>query len=169
MRLILFFLGGFMLANLVVAGSSMIRPQAHEQQRMFRDANKSAPAPWTANERYIEPTRKNARRSALDALAMPLAVACSSTGRAQIVDALAFYYGQRAAQRRKYAEAWGADGGRFAEKAWATTDDGRVERLTRETFSRGYFSLDDFGARARELIAETVSGESAPATACAAG
>ncbi|MCZ7641718.1 MAG: hypothetical protein M5U33_01780 [Pseudorhodoplanes sp.] len=96
MRLILFFLGGFMLANLVVAGSSMIRPQAHEQQRMFRDANKSAPAPWTANERYIEPTRKNARRSALDALAMPLAVACSSTGRAQIVDALAFYYGQRA-------------------------------------------------------------------------
>lgn len=44
MRLILFFLGGFMLANLVVAGSSMIRPQAHEQQRMFRDANKRARA-----------------------------------------------------------------------------------------------------------------------------
>ncbi|MBZ0140935.1 MAG: hypothetical protein K8H87_14360, partial [Pseudorhodoplanes sp.] len=169
MRLILFFFGGFLLANLVVAGSNIIRPQAREQQPMFSEVNNRAPAPWAANERYIESARKNARRSALDVLAMPMAVACSPTGRTQLVDALSFYYGQRASQRRGYFETWGVDGMHFIEKAWATADDSRVERLTRETFSRGYFSLDDFAPRARALIAETLGAEPAPGKICAAG
>ncbi len=167
MRLILFFLGGFLLANLVVAGFTAIRPQAQEQSRELNLAQKRGQEPWAANEPYIETARRNARKTALDALAMPVSALCSEQGRGQLVDALNYYYGQRATQMRGYPATWGAAGGQYIGKAWSTADDSRVERLTRETYGRGYFSIDEFGSPTRETIADLLQDERPGEPVCA--
>lgn len=159
MRLILFFLGGFMLANVVVAGFTAIRPQAQEQSRELNLSQKRSAEPWAANEPYIESTRKNARKSALDALAMPNTAACSPQGHKQFIDALNFYYEQRASQIVSYPQSFGEPGEQYIVRAWATADDSRVERLTRETYARGFFRLDEFRSGTRGMISELVRHE----------
>lgn len=163
MRLVLFFLGGFMLANVVVAGFTAIRPQAQEQSRELNLSQKRSAEPWAVNEPYIESARKHARKSALDALAMPNSAACSPQGHKQFVDALNFYYEQRASQIVTYPQSWGEPAEQYIVRAWATADDSRVERLTRETYARGFFKLDEFQAGTRSMIAELVRNEVAGA------
>ena len=104
----------------------------------------------------------------LDALALPTASLCGASGRKQVVDALNYYYGQRATQTRSYARNWGEPGARHIAKVWTTPDDNRAERLTRETYARGYFSLDEFKPPIRDMIADIVHGERAGKKLCAA-
>lgn len=166
-RLVLFFLGGFMLANFVVAGFTAIRPAAQEQSRELNIAQKRSHEPWAQNEPYIESARKNARKSALDALAMPLAAACSAQGHKQFIDALNFYFEQRSSQIQSYPHTWGEPGEQHIVRAWATADDNRVEKLTRETFARGYFRIEEFQGGSRSMISELVKDEPAPGPVCA--
>ena len=52
-------------------------------------------------------------------------------------------------------------------KAWATTDDNRIERLMSETYGRGYFSLDELQSNARTALAALVKGVHVSAKPCA--
>ena len=52
-------------------------------------------------------------------------------------------------------------------KVWATADDNRIERLTRETYGRGYFSLDELKPSTHTALGELLKGERVTAKSCA--
>ena len=123
--------------------------------------------PWMANERTNARGRDIARKSALEGLGQPWANYCAAEGRKLLIDAVNYYYGQRHAQIQSYERTYGEDAKRFVIKAWsATADDNRIERLTRETYSRGYFSLDDVRPTTRAALAEIVKGERVTGKPC---
>lgn len=174
MRLVLFFLGGFLLANLVVAGITAIRPLASEQgprefnlPREFNMSQKRGQDPWVANEPIHDQTRKTARANALAALDGAWSDFCGEDGRAKLVTGLSYYYEQRAMQERGYPASFGDAGARHIKKAWSTADDVRIERLTREIYGRGYFTPEDFRPHVKDAIAERVSGEIVTGKPCA--
>ena len=71
------------------------------------------------------------------------------------------------AQTQSYANTYGEPARKYAIKAWTTTDDNRIERLTSETHGRGYFSLDELRPPARTPMAELVKGARVSAKPCA--
>jgi hypothetical protein len=177
MRLVLFFLGGFLLANIVVAGVTAIRPLASEQRpREFnlpREFNMSQKRqdPWKANETIHDQTRKTARANVLAMLGganlkETWPEFCGEDGRMKLVAGLSYYYEQRDIQERGYPLSFGEAGARHIKKAWSTADDVRIERLTREIYSRGYFTPDDFRPHVKDAITERVSGEAVTGKAC---
>jgi hypothetical protein len=124
--------------------------------------------PWITREPLINQGRNAARKMMLDALAMPVAQLCSESGRKHLVDALVYYYGQRARQEREYRSTFGDQGARYIASVWTTADDTRAERLTRETYNRGYFTLDLLRryAATKEKVARVVQGERAGKSPC---
>ena len=177
MRLILFFLGGFFLANIVVAGVTAIRPLASEQRpREFnlpREFNMSQKRqdqrqdPWAANDAIHDQTRKTARANALAALDGAWSGLCGGDDRAKLIANLSYYYEQRDMQERGYPASFGEAGARHIKKAWSTADDVKIERLTREIYGRGYVTPEDFRATVKNAIAERVSGEAVTGKPCA--
>lgn len=77
------------------------------------------------------------------------------------------YFYQRDAQVKTYARVYGEAAERFVTKAWASTDDNRIQRLMSETFGHGYFSLDELRPYARTPMAELVKGTRVTAQPCA--
>ena len=84
-----------------------------------------------------------------------------------MVQAIDYYYWQRKGQLASYPKNWGEAGGRYIVKVWATPDDNRIERMTRETYGRGFVSLNDFKPYIREALAEVVKGERVTGKPCA--
>ncbi len=172
MRLVLFFLGGFFLANLVVAGVTAIRPLASEQHPREFNMSQKRQDPWSASEPIHDQTRKTARANALAVLEganlkQTWPDFCGEDGRMKLVAALSYYYEQRGIQERAYPSSFGEAGARHIKKAWSTPDDAQIERLTRDIFSRGYVTPEDFRPHVKDAIAEQVKGEAVTGKACA--
>ena len=100
----------------------------------------------------MAPVRARAARC-LRRSGKPWASYCNAEGRKRLIDAINYYYWQRDSQSKSYANNWGEAGARYIAKAWATSDDNRIERMTRETFGRGYFSLDELRPYIRTALA----------------
>ena len=173
MRLILFFLGGFLLANIVVAGVTAIRPLASEQRprefnlpREFNMSQKRSD-PWAANDAIHDQTRKTARANVLAAFDSAWSGLCGGDERTKLISSLSYYYEQRGMQERGYSASFGDAGARHIKKAWSTADDVKIERLTREIYGRGYVTPEDFRPNVKDAIAERVSGEAVTGKPCA--
>src|SRR5262245_3166714 len=123
-------------------------------------------APWATNEKYMVEGRKTTRRSALKALDQPWSAFCAEAGRKKLLSSLSYYYEQSAGQERGYPRSWGEEAGRYIKQAWASSDDTPIERLTQESYCRGYFRLDDFRPFVRARIATVVSGERVTGDPC---
>jgi hypothetical protein len=167
MRAILFLIGGVVLANIVWATFVWHAPAKDAPAPVVNSATLRGQEPWMANERHIEGGRQGARRSMLNALGKPWATYCNADGRKLLVDAINYYYWQRDSQSKSYAKNWGEAGGRYIANAWATSDDNRIERMTRETYGRGYFSLDDLRPHVRSALSGLVKGERVTGKPCA--
>jgi hypothetical protein len=168
MRAILFLIGGVIVANIAWA-TFVWRPSAEEKPAsVVNTATRRGQEPWMTNEKHIDAARSSARRSLLAALDKPWSTLCSDAGHQQLVKAIGYYYWQRGSQTRSYARNWGEPGRQHIRRAWATSDDNRVERRVRESFARGHFVLEEVHPESvRAYVAEQVRGERAGANACA--
>jgi hypothetical protein len=167
MRLILFFIAGIVLANIVVA-TFFWHPKAEE--KTFTTANaatQQGQEPWMANEKYNAPSRDRTRTGALEALSKPWAEFCTAEGHKHLIDTVNNYYNQREAQAGSYGNTYGEQARRYAIKMWQTTDDNRIERLMTEHFGRGYFTLEELRPFARTPLAALTKGARVTAKPCA--
>jgi hypothetical protein len=169
MRAILFLIGSVVLANIVWATFFWKTPASAtgKPEPVVNSATVQGQEPWMVNEKYNAPGRGIARKSALEALDKPWSSFCNAEGRKLLIDAVNYYYGQRNAQIQSYERTYGDAAKRYAIKAWTTTDDNRIERKMRETYGRGYFSLNDLRPVTRTALAEVVKGERVTGKPCA--
>lgn len=165
----LFVIAGLVVANIVWATFFWRAPaqaQAGNPAPVVNAATERGQDPWMARDHISAGARKSARRSMLEALGRPWSEHCTAEGRKLLIDAINYYYSQRDTQAKTYAKDWGDAGARHIAKAWATSDDSRIERLTRETFGRGTFALADLRPYVRPAVAELVKGERVSASRC---
>jgi hypothetical protein len=155
MKTALLFIFGIVLANIVAAtfiwppsttASGTPKPVVNAATRQGQD-------PWMVNERYNVDNRERTRKVTLETLDKPWASYCTTEGHELLIRIINNTYGE--------------DAGRYAVKAWTTTDDNRIERLMSETYGRGYFSLDELQSNAREALAGQVKGVHVRARPCA--
>jgi hypothetical protein len=169
MRLILFFIGGIVLANIVAA--TFFWPPAAEQSSkpapVVNAATRQGQQPWMVNEKYNVHSRELIRKGVLETLDQPWALYCTAEGHKRLIGTINNYYYQRHAQAWSYGNTYGEDAKAYAIKAWMTTDDNRIERLIGETYGRGYFSLDELRPYAREPLAASVKDAHVTAKPCA--
>jgi len=166
MRLTLFFIGGVVLANIVVA-TFFWHPKP--QEPIFTTANSATQQgqePWMANEKYNAPSRDHIRKGVLQALGKPWSEFCSAEGHKRLIETVNYYYSQRDAQAWSYGNTYGEAARRYAIQMWQTTDDNRIERLMSETYERGYFTLDELRPYARTPIATLTTGMRVTAKPC---
>jgi hypothetical protein len=166
MRAILFLLGGLMLANIVWATFFWHAPVEDKPQPIVNSATLRGQDPWMVNEHYTDDARQNTRKSTLETLDKPWSSFCTTEGHKLLVGTIDYYYWQRGSQLAWYPKNWGQEARAYIVKVWATPDDNRIERLTRETYGRGYFSLDELKLSARSSLAETLKGERVAAKPC---
>jgi hypothetical protein len=102
--------------------------------------------------------RGMARKTALDAFARPWSGFCTSEGRRQLASALNYYYEHRAKQERFYASAT-SDGMASSASKWTADEDRRIETMTRETYRRSNFRLQDLTSRAAKAVDPIVRHE----------
>jgi|1185.fasta_scaffold09910_2 hypothetical protein len=169
MRTLLFLMGGIALANIGAATFFWYPPAqaTGKPEPVVNSATVKGQEPWMANEPYIESNRQSARKSALEALGKPWSTFCEAAGKKRLIESIDAYLWQRTGQLASYPKNWGEPGRRYIAKAWTTPDDSRVERMTRETYGRGFFSLEDFKPYTRSPLAELVKGERVTAKRCA--
>ena len=169
MRLILLFIGGVVLANIVTA-TYFWHPSAtasSKSEPVVNSATRQGQEPWMVNERYNVHSRELIRKGILETLDKPWANYCTAEGHKELIRVINNYYYQRDAQAWSYANTYGEDASRYAIKAWTTTDDNRILRLISETYGRGYFSLDELRPYARTALAALVKGARVTAKPCA--
>lgn len=169
MKLILYFIGGIVLAN-IVAATFFWRPPTGASNQLVpvaSSATQQGQDPWMANERYNAPGREHVRKGMLETLDKPWASYCTEDGHKKLIQAIDNYYYQRSAQAWSYGNTYGEAARRYAIEAWATTDDNRIERLMSETYGRGYFSLDELRPSTRVPLAQLVKGAHVSANPCA--
>jgi hypothetical protein len=169
MRTILMFVGGIVLANIVWATFFWHAPpaKAAKPQPVVNSATKQGQDPWMANERYNAHGRDIARKSVLETLGKPWSTFCSAEGRKSLISSINYYYGQRDAQVSSYANTYGEAAKQFAIHSWKTPDDNRIERLMREHFGRGYYTLAELRSNVRTAVSELTKGERVTAKPCA--
>jgi hypothetical protein len=169
MRLILYFIGGIVLADIVTA-TFFWHPspeQSSEPKPVVNAATRQSQNPWMANEQYNAPSRELIRKGVMETLDEPWAVYCTAEGHKGLIGAINNYYYQRHAQAWSYANTYGEDAKEYAIKAWTTPDDNRIERLMGETYGRGYFSLDELQSYARTPLAALVKDAHVTVKPCA--
>ena len=168
MRLILFFIVGIVLAN-IVGATFFMRSKADEKKTYTTEnsATKQGQDAWMANEKYNVGARESIRKGALETLGKPWASFCSAEGRKSLLGSIEHYFYQRNAQVKTYANVYGEAAERFAIKAWSSTDDNRIQRLMGETYERGYFTLEELKPYARTPLADLVKGAKITAKPCA--
>jgi hypothetical protein len=160
MRLVLFFVGGIVLAN-IVGATFFWHPPAGASSKpgpVVNAATRQGQDPWMANETYAAPSRDLIRKGVMATLDQPWAAYCTAEGHKDLIGAINNYYYQRQAQAWSYGNTYGAAAKEYAVKAWTTTDDDRIERLMSETYGRGYFSLDELRPYARTPLSALVKG-----------
>ena len=169
MKAVLFIICGICLANIVIA--TFIWPPTTKASGtpapIVNAATLQGLDPWMVNERYNVPNRERTRKATLETLDKPLASYCTTEGHESLIRAIDYYYGRRGAEAWSYGHTYGEVARRFAVKAWTTPDDNRIERLMGETYSRGYFSLDELRSSARETLAAQLGGVHVSANPCA--
>lgn len=169
MRLVLFFICGILLANIVAA--TFIWPPSTKAsgtpEPVVNAATRQGHDPWMVNERYNVENRERTRKVTLETLDKPWASYCTAEGHELLIRIINNYYGQRDTQAWSYGHTYGEDARRYVIKAWSTTDDNRIERLMSETYGRGYFSLDELQSHAREALAAQVKSVHVSAKPCA--
>ena len=167
MRAILFLIGGIVLANIVTATFFWRTPAQGKQEPIVNSATVKGQEPWMANEHHIESNRQSARKSLLEILGKPWAEFCTPEGKKQLVQAVDYYFWLRKGHLASYPKNWGEAGGRYIVKVWTTSDDNRIERMTRESYGRGYIALGDLKDYTRSALAEVVKGERVTGKPCA--
>lgn len=168
MKLILYLIGGLVLANIVAA--TFIWPpsdKALHKAPIVNAATRQGQDPWMVDERYLANSRAHIRKHVLQTLGKPWSTWCAAEGHQQLIAAIDNYYYQRDAEASNKANVYGEEGRRFAVRAWATTDDNRIERLVSETHDRGYFSLDELRPDARTALTALAHGAPVRAKPCA--
>ena len=133
--------------------------RARRPKPAYTNGSTPSDQPWAKNEQYNAPLRKMARKHVVDVFNLSWSSLCFGKNRRRMLGALDYYFGQRGQQLRVYQQHWGEPGVNYIKQAWATPEDSRVERLTREMYGRGYFKPDDVTSRARKLLQDTVQGE----------
>jgi hypothetical protein len=168
MRLVLFFVGGIVLAN-IVGATFFWHPNAEEKKTYttVNSATKQGQEPWMANEQYNVSGRENIRKGVLKTLGKPWASFCTPEGHKELIGTIDNYHYQRDSQAWSYNNTYGEAAKQYAIKAWQTTDDNRIQRLMSETYGRGYFSLDELRPYARMPMAELTKGTKVTAKPCA--
>jgi hypothetical protein len=168
MKAILFVLCGFCLANIVAATFIWPPKQALDTPApVVNAATQQGQDRWMANERYDAPNRDRTRKATLDSLDKPWAGYCTAEGHESLIRAINYYYDRRGAEAWSYGNTYGEAARRFSINAWTGPDDSRIERLMSETYSRGYFSLDELRTAARDTLAPQLSGLHVSANPCA--
>jgi len=166
MRAILFLVGGIVVANIVTATFFWRTPAQGKQEPIVNSATVKGQEPWMVNEHHIENNRNSTRKSLLDVLSKPWAEFCTPEGKKRLVESVDYYLWQRKGQLFSYPKNWGEAGGRYIVKAWATSDDNRIERMMRETYGRGFIALEDLKDYTRAAMAEMVKGERVTGKRC---
>src|SRR5688572_2978603 len=152
-------LGGALLVVIAWALVGGIRFEDAPQPTLplENSATRRGQAPWATNEPSMVEGRRRIRQSTLKTLDLPWSAFCDTDGHRRLLSSLQYYYEQRAAQERGYPRAWGETADNYIKQAWASSDDARIERLTQETYSRGYFDLDDFKPFVRAKLSAIVA------------
>jgi hypothetical protein len=167
MKLVLWFIGGIILANIVVATFFWHPKATQKTYTTVNAATKQGLDPWMANEKYNAPSRDHIRKGVLEAFGKPWAEFCTPEGHKRLIETVNYYFNQRDAQAWSYGNTYGEHARRYAITMWQTTDDNRIERLMSETFGRGYFSLDELRPYARTPMAVLTKGLRVSAKPCA--
>ncbi len=117
--------------------------------------------PWVEKEKRegADESRDRRRRSMADKLGQAWSSFCTEAGHAKLVQHLSGFYGGRARDREVYRNIWGEPGERHILSVWATTDDNRIHRLTRELYHNGYFRPEETDTYAQRTLAEVLKGE----------
>lgn len=165
MRLILFFIGGVVLANIITA-TFFWHPSVTAPEPVVNAATRQGQEPWMVNERYNVHSRELIRKGVLETLDEPWGDYCTDKGHQDLIRTINGYYYERSAQAWSYGNTYGEAARRYALEAWTTPDDNRIERLISETYSRGYFSLDDLRPYARTPLAALVKDAHVTAKPC---
>jgi len=118
----------------------------------------SPPFTRRSAEQEDEEARQRFRNVILQGLNRPWSSFCEEKGHRALINAIDHYFGHRAVALRSAAED-GPESERQVRRLWQTADDTRIERLTRETFGRGYFKPEELSADVRATIAELVRDE----------
>lgn len=129
-----------------------------KQEPIVNSATMRGQEPWMANEGYRVEGRKLARRGALQGLDQAWASYCGE-GRQKLISGLNYYFERRGSEQLRPNKDWGESWARHVKKAWATSDDGRIERLAQEAYARGYFALDDLRSGTNRTAAAEVLGK----------
>lgn len=120
-----------------------------------------------STEKYLVEGRDKQRRDGLRALEIPWSRICTEDGRKEFVSGLGYYYYHRQNQMERYPENFGKSGAEYIAQQWATANDKRIERLTKEIYSNGYLSPGDFEPMARKMIQTMIKGERITGKGCA--
>lgn len=106
------------------------------------------------------------RESAIVTLERPYGGRCTGESRKQFINGIDEYYYQRQNQIERYPESFGKPGADYIAKQWSTSEDMRIERLTQEAYTQGYFTLADLNNVARKLVETVVRNERVTVKAC---
>ncbi len=109
--------------------------------------------------------RELVRQQALAALDKPWSSRCGADRR-DFLSGLAAYYYNRQNQTERYPEIYGKAGAEHIARQWSTSDDSRIDRLTREAYGRGYLRPSDFNGPASKLVAAIVQNERVTGKGC---
>lgn len=118
--------------------------------------------------------RSRQRGEALKALDQAWISWCSETGRARLIGSLGEYYYHRQSESERYPEIYGEPGAVFIASQWSSTEDQRIDRLTRQAYANGYLAVEEFGvaqgkdSTAARLIRAIVRHERVTGRGCAA-
>jgi hypothetical protein len=167
MRLILFLIGGVLLANLVMAMFFMAPPDDRAHAPVVNWATKRGLDPWMATEEYSAPGRDHIRKGVLETLYKPWSGFCAPVGHKDLINTVNNYYYQRDAEVWSKVNTYGERARAFAVNAWSTSDDSRIERLIDENLGHGYFSLDELQPYARRPVSARTNGAPVRAKPCA--
>ena len=121
----------------------------------------------TSTEKYLVEGRDKQRQDGLRALEIPWSRICTEDGRKEFASGLGHYYYHRQNQMERYPENFGKTGAAYIAQQWASADDTRIDRLTREAYTRVYLKPDDFEAVARKLFLTVVKSERITGKGCA--
>ena len=106
------------------------------------------------------------RHDGLRALDVPQAVYAPRKDE-KFISGLGHYYYHRSLQTTSYPKNYGKTGADYIARQWSTADDKRIDRLTKEIYSSGYFKPNEFGAGSRDMLLTLVKDERVTGKGCA--
>jgi hypothetical protein len=155
----------FFIVWLAIVGQFAIWTFAPDKPREA-EASVGDGQPYGYLESYHVESREGMRTSAMATLDQPWSSRCGEA-RKSFISGVSGYYWQRKNQYERYAETHGKPGADYIARAWSSSEDVRIDRLTREAYANGYMRPSDFTGYARDLIGEIVKDERVTGKGCA--